>query len=173
MPVLSFGHSKFWRARANTPAPPGPLQPFSAYPMWQASVITPALLGFLQFYWEKLVYCAKWFVWAWASPLTTDQQRAIREAILVVQHPAWTSAQDVVFDTSRAEGFHDYMVWNVISDQMSREYGLAENMWRHQRALLAHRQTHPDIDNPTRNLLIELAYHEFAASGRGKPTMDR
>jgi hypothetical protein len=171
VPVLSLAHSKFWRQRAN---PVVPALPFviHGYPAWQASVIG-FLVGGLQAYWERFVYAFRWFRWAWRCPLSVDQQRALTQAIAVVQSPAWRDAQAVVFDTSRAEGFHDYNVWNHVSEALAQDIGWAENMWRHMRAMLAHRQAHPTLDNPTRNLLIELAYHEFAASGRGKPTMDR
>src|SRR5690349_13348718 len=148
MPVLSLGHSKFWRARANIPPPPAPVGN-GGYPAWQSSVITSSAFGSLQVYWEKFVYAFQWFRWAWRSPLTGDQQRAVNEAITVVQHPGWIEAQLVVFNTSRAEGFHDHHVWNEISHQLAYNIGWAENMWRHMHALIALEQSRPEMDNPT------------------------
>ena len=193
MPVLSLAHSKFWRPRNNVVVVGPPDQAPAYYPAWQASVITGSILGGLQLFWERFAYACRWWLTAWRwskeprrveallgvadeawQALTPDQRRAMTQALRVVRSPDFHKAQMAVFATSRAEKFNEHQAWSEVSDALAKGgRGVAENMWRHMHALQAITALTPDLPNPDRNLLIELAYHEFAASGRGKPSMDR
>lgn len=181
MPVLSFAHSKFWRQRANPVAPP-PVS-FGGYPLWQSSIILGSLMGVCHGVYERLASAVRWFLWGWSHPytaqacawaetvagLTPDQHIAVNEAARLVRSPEWAAARDAVFATSRAEKFNEYQEWAKLGNALRHNRGLAENTWRHLHACHALDAVRADIGNPSLNLLIELAYHEFAASGRGKP----
>jgi len=194
MPVLSIGHSKFWKQRSNPVQAAGPVQGVGNYPAWQSSVIVCAsLLGGLQLLWERVAYACRWclLAWRWSkeprrveallgvsgeawATLSADQRRAMTQALRIVRSPLFPAAQAMVFNTSRAERFHEHQAWNAVSTSLAAAgQGHAENIWRHLHAVEAFRVLHPEMSNPDRHLLIELAYHEFAASGRGKPSMDR
>lgn len=181
MPVLSFAHSKFWRQRANPVAPPPVL--FGGYPLWQSSVVVGSLIGGCQLFYERLCSALRWFRWGWSHPytpemqqwadtvaaLTPDQRLAVEEAARVVRLPQWATARDAVFATSRAEKFNEYQEWAKLGNALRNSRGMAENTWRHLHACHALRDEQMALGNPTLNLMVELAYHEFAASGRGKP----
>lgn len=169
MPVLSFGHSKFWRARANPVTPPAPT--LSGYPLWQASVISGSVFGMLQVLWDILRDAIRI---AWDTRyLTPDQRRAVYEVLRIVRLQAWPVAQRAVYDTARLEGFHEPRAWAEVGASLRDRPHWAENTWRHMAAMKLLEDRGCLLPNPERNLLIELAYHEYAASGRGKPTMDR
>lgn len=172
MPVISWAHSKYWRARANPVVAPPPS--LGGYPAWQSSVVG-SLFGSLQGLWERARYALRWGLAAWRGDwllgqwdaLSVDQQRAVRSAIVVLQHPAWPVAQAAVHETAHTLGFNEHQAWAQVGQAVKGHTGWAENMWRHLKALDV-LQAHP-ATNPERNLLIELAYHEYAASGRGRP----
>lgn len=185
MPVISWAHSTYWRARANTPPPPG-LSGRSGYPAWQAVIITASLFGALQDYWERLLYAFGWFLKAWrgqAEPSTEhawlmaewdrcamDQRCALRHVFWAVHLPEWPVAQDAVLETSHTLGFNRHEAWIKLGHALKENAGWAENAWRRLNALkLMDARTHPTVSHPDRNLLIELAYHEYGASGRGRP----
>lgn len=181
MPVISWAHSKYWRARANPVVIAPPTK--GGYPAWQASVIG-SLFGGLQLHWERFRYAWSWFLsaWRWSQQsdgcerdwlleqwgqLSPDRRLALRSAISVVQHPAWAIAQASVHETAHTLGFNEHQAWAIVGHAVKANRGMAENMWRHLKALQAVQDAVGT--NPERHLLIELAYHEYAASGRGRP----
>ena len=172
MPVQSWAHAAYWRRKNNTPALVGPS--IASYPAWQSAVFVGSIVGACQYWFERLVFACRWarVAWGWAHPskgLTTDQRRAIVQAARVVDSPAWALAQQAVAATAKADKMNERQEWMKIGEALrgQQALGVAENMWRHMHAYWA--LYHEPLTNPDRNLLIELAYHEFAASGRGKP----
>ena len=165
MPVISWGHSKYWRARPNPVVEPPPS--FGGYPLWQSSIIIGSLFGVLQAWWDRVKYAYRWYraAWSWSA----DQRRAFQEVARILDSPAWPAAQAAVFATSRAERFNEYQEWAKLGNALRNHHGWAENTWRHLHAVYEIEQHCSPMSNPDRNLLVELAYHEFAASGRGKP----
>lgn len=183
MPVVSFAHGYFWRAKAN--APPPPVLTRGGYPAWQSSVIA-SLFGALQVYWERLAYAWRFFrlAWRWSveaygpkylasleqwADLDADRRMALACAIAVMTSPAWAQAQAAVMETAHAPQFNRQHAWVALSHTMKENSGGAENAWRHMKALHLLETGVPGLSGPVRNLLIELAYHEYAASNRGRP----
>lgn len=164
MPTL-WAHRYFWRARTNIPIPPTPT--LGGYPLWQASVIAGSLVGGLQLIWERLTYAWFWMRQAWHW--TPDEAHAMSAALTAVHQPEWPIARDAVYLTARAEKFNESQEWAKLGHELKTHHGWAENTWRHLHALYAVEQAGGALSNPDRNLLVELAYHEYARSGRGKP----
>lgn len=84
----------------------------------------------------------------------------------LLNHPAYPIAQDAVRRTARTLGFNRPEAWQGLSRQMKTSPGSAENTFRHMQACQWTRAEAPStLTNPDCNLLVELAYHEFALRG--------
>lgn len=139
------------------------------YPRWQASVIAVGSFpGQLHTLWER---CGAW-VQALVRrfrrqrpEVSSDPVEAKVQALL--NHPAYPFAQAAVRQTATTLGFNRPEAWTGLSREMKADPGRAENVFRHLRACSVVRATAPStLTNPDCNLLVELAYHEFAAKGR-------
>lgn len=84
----------------------------------------------------------------------------------LLRHPAYPAAQAAVRKTATTLGFNRPEAWQGLSRQMKSSPGSAENTYRHMQACqwtkLGASST---LTNPDCNLLVELAYHEFAERG--------
>lgn len=84
----------------------------------------------------------------------------------LLAHPAFPAAQAAVRRTARTLGFNRPEAWQGLSRQMKASPGAAENVYRHMQACVWTREAASStLTNPACNLLVELAYHEFAARG--------
>jgi hypothetical protein len=84
----------------------------------------------------------------------------------LLNHPAYPMAQAAVRRTARTLGFNRPEAWQGLSRQMKQSQGTAENLYRHLQACQWTREVAPStLTNPDCNLLVELAYHEFALRG--------
>lgn len=137
------------------------------YPRWQSSVVAASLLGAIQGWWDRVAYAWGWarLAWRWRA----DQRCAMQEAARLVGSSAWLTAMGAVQATAQTERLHEVTGWSKVGQTLKHHgTGIAENMWRHMHAYALLRDQGP-LSNPDAHLLVELAYHEFAASGRGKP----
>lgn len=88
-----------------------------------------------------------------------------RMAVLLT-HPAYPAAQAAVRKTARTLGFNRPEAWQSLSRQMKASPGYAENIYRHMQACQWTKAAAAStVSNPDCNLLVELAYQEFAARG--------
>lgn len=99
-----------------------------------------------------------------AAPITVPEMLT-RTAVLLT-HPAYPAAQAAVRRTAQTLGFNRPEAWQGLSRQMKASPGQAENVYRHLQACVWTKDTAPStLTNPDCRLLVELAYHEFAARG--------
>jgi hypothetical protein len=167
MPIQSWAHSKFWRAKANIPVvrPPS----LGGYPHWQAGVLMGSLLGACQYWYERARYVLAWAVVAWSwSP---DQARAMAAALDCVSLEAWTAARESVRQTAQTIGFNEPQHISHLGQLLKAGgLGMAENHWRHLLAvtLLGGLTTRDPLTNPEKNLLIELAYWDYARTPKAE-----
>ncbi len=81
-------------------------------------------------------------------------------------HPAYPVALDAVAQTATTLGFNRPEAWQGLSRQMKSSPGRAENTFRHMRACeIVRAQSPSTLTNPDCNLLVELAYYEWAKKG--------
>jgi len=84
----------------------------------------------------------------------------------LLNHPAYPIAQQAVRKTATTLGFNRPEAWQGLSRQMKSSPGYAENIYRHMQACQWTKAEAPStLTNPDCNLLVELAYHEFALRG--------
>lgn len=163
MPTLWAHTNYFATSDTIAPTPLGPTH--GGYPLWQASnSAVGSLFGGLQPYWERLVAWLRSWRRQTVQP-TSGSPLERAEALL--QHPAYPFALEAVKKTATTLGFNRPEAWQGLSRQMKSSPGRAENVFRHLNACQLVRETAPStLSNPDCNLLVELAYHEFARKGR-------
>lgn len=89
--------------------------------------------------------------------------RAVEKAHDLTQHTAYPAALEAVKKTATTLGFNRPEAWHGLSRQMKSSPGRAENVFRHLNACQLTRETAGStLTNPDCNLLVELAYHEWA-----------
>jgi hypothetical protein len=166
MPLVGEFHQKYWNL-SDTNAPPVHIGR-GGYPVWQASVITPSLLGMLGAWLDT-----KLAQWRWWKPVIGRVNRldSERRAVLLLtldalEAPAYTAAQTAVRQTAVTLGFNRPSAWTDLSREVKSSPAKAENNYRH---LLAVRKTDTTLreqgstlTNPQLNLTTELAYHGFS-----------
>jgi hypothetical protein len=92
---------------------------------------------------------------------------ALERAQSLMNHPAYPFAQEAVRKTATTLGFNRPEAWQGLSRHMKASPGRAENVFRHMNACQIVRNTAPStLTNPDCNLLVELAYHDFAMKGQ-------
>jgi hypothetical protein len=167
MPTL-WAHRNYFN-NSSTAVKPTLAASEGGYPRWQASVIAVGSFpGQLQVYWERLVAWVR--SWRAARPaiiVAPASEAAVLDRVrTLLEHPAYPFAQAAVRQTATTLGFTRPEAWQGLSRHMKEDAGRAENVFRHMRACVVTRATAPStLTNPDCNLLVELAYHEFAARG--------
>lgn len=186
MPVVGEFHAKFWKARANAPAPPATAATAWMYPGVQSVVTMPFLFGALQPLWDQLV----WYVrlaerlWHWRAPANqvrletwiahleafdTEEYAIVERVVEAMRHPRWSDARHAVRAVATSPKFHHPEQWVAYGRALKANKGQAQNVFRHVKAVS---ELHGLADgpaalsNPEAHLLIELAYQGFAALGR-------
>lgn len=168
-----WAHSLFWAATSSTVVAPPPGPSRGGYPGWQASVVLPSLVGAIGAWWDQW---RDWLVgWYRLDQRIHRLPQARRDVLLqtltVLESPVYTHARKAVRTTAVTVGFRDPQSWVSYSRDLKANPKQAENTWRHVRAcrLLQESwaQTSPGstltrLSNPQQNLLIELAYQEYA-----------
>jgi hypothetical protein len=159
----------FYFVSLSTVVPPPIVSGKGGYPLWQASnSAVGSLFGGLQALWEWA--CRKVRIWLRLQQQTVPVPAAktpLSEAERLLNHPAYPYALEAVRRTAVTLGFNRPEAWQGLSRQMKASPGRAENTYRHLQACEWTRQTAPStLTNPDCNLLVELAYHEFALKGR-------
>lgn len=165
MPLKPF-QQNYWMF-SDTVVPPLRLSR-GGYPAWQGSVIA-SLFGTL---WEQAaLYLQRWR-WAWrllqrARRLSDDRQGVVLRVLDLVEHPAYPPAQRAVRETAQTLGFANPAMWKPYSHMLKTDPGRAENIFRHVRAMeLTVEHYGSTLSNPDKNVLVELAYQDFAMRGR-------
>lgn len=98
------------------------------------------------------------------APVVPD---VLQQADSLLHHPAYPFAQDAVRKTATTLGFNRPEAWQGLSRHMKSSPGRAENVFRHLEACRLTRETcGSTLTNPECNLLVELAYHDFALRGK-------
>ncbi len=162
MPPVGLFHTFYWEF-SDTVVPPVLAPGFGGYPMWQASVVAPSLLGvvgaWIDTRWEQI----RWF-WSLCRrvhELRKPQRDVLMRVLGLMEHPNYPIARTAVRTTATTLGFNDPKMWKGLSTHMKAVPGRAENEYRHLNACALTRQAGSTMTNPTCNLLVELAYHEY------------
>ena len=182
MPTIAAFHAKFWRARANSPPPPGTATSWM-YPGVQSVVTLHTVfawvpLAWIRPLWARLTTEVRW-LWRLhqatagerqmiAMSLACDvEQRAVVVRVLhVLQGETWPRAQAEVRTCATSPKFHQPEHWVSYSRIVKSNPGQAQNVWRHMRVVQAIQATDPTLTNPEAHLAAELAYQGLAAQGR-------
>lgn len=163
MPTIGPFHTHFWEV-SDTSVQPVRVSN-GGYPLWQASVVAPSLLGVLGAWldtrWSQLQWYARlcWRVWH----LGTPQRAVIIRVLDLLESPEYPAAKQAVRQTATTLGFsHDH--WKVkLSRTIKDSPGRAENIFRHMHACALTRTiSESTLTNPTCDFLVELAYQEYA-----------
>ena len=186
MPTIGPFHRNFWRARANTPPPPGTANAWM-YPGWQSSVTMLAIWGvpweLLAPLWRQLRWIAGivWQLWAWRDPIQQArletwiarlaacpfEERVVLERVwIVLQSPYWADTLDRVAACATTPKFHQPEQWLAYSRALKANAGQAQNVFRHIKVVHELKDRYPTLSNPDAHLLTELGYQAFAARGR-------
>lgn len=164
MPTL-WAHQNYFN-NSSTVVPQALAPSKGGYPLWQASgIAVGSLFGALQPYWERLV---AWLLSKWVRQVVvTAPTGVIAHAENLLNHPAYPFAQAAVRRTATTLGFNRPEAWQGLSRQMKSSPGHAENIYRHMQACQWTRDTAGStLTNPECNLLVELAYQDFALKGK-------
>lgn len=168
MPTL-WAHRLYFNV-SSTVVPPTLAPSKGGYPLWQASgFAVGSLFGGLQRYWEDLT---AWIVSVYrrfrpAPPPPLPREPILLHAHALTQHPAYPHAVAAVAKTATTLSFNRPEAWQGLSRQMKSSPGRAENVYRHLLACQLTRETAGStLTNPDCNLLVELAYHDWALRNR-------
>lgn len=163
MPVVGEFHRFFWSRHGTAPAPP-PVTTRPGYPMWQASVILPSLFGIIGARWDAFLEQVRWWyaLYRRIKALPPTSHLVLLTVLRSLEHPAYPAAKQAVRATAITERFNRPESWLEYSRAVKSSPHLAENMYRHLRAMTLVRTEHPALTNPEQNLLVELAYAEYA-----------
>lgn len=177
MPTTGAFHAQFWDARAQTPAAVADRRDY-LYPKWQSNMQRSYTLSMAiwavpgdALYPFKLWLRRAWGAWVRfyrLKPWTlSGEQLAVLDHVtaLVTSAPYETARREVracaVLERfNRPEQMVDY------SRALRADARQTQNTYRHLRALHGVRALEPDLGRPDANLLVELAYHGFALTGR-------
>lgn len=170
MPLVGEFHQKYWNI-SDTNLPPVHIGR-GGYPIWQASVITPSLLGMLGAWLDTKLEQFRWWRALYRRVTVLDRER--RAVLLLtldtLEMPAYTSAQVAVRQTAVTLGFNRPSAWTELSREVKDSPTRAENNYRHllacRKVNLATRAQGSTLTNPELNLVTELAYHGFSRTGR-------
>lgn len=170
MPLVGEFHQKYWNL-SDTNLPPVHFGR-GGYPIWQASVITPSLLGMLGAWLDTKLEQFRWWraIYRRISVLDRERRAVVLLTLEALEHPAYTSAQVAVRQTATTLGFNRPEAWTELSRQMKGAPNRSENVYRHLLACrkvdTALRAQGSTLTNPELNLTTELAYHGFARAKR-------
>jgi len=170
MPLVGEFHQKYWNI-SDTNLPPVHLGR-GGYPIWQASVITPSLVGIVGAWLDTKLEQFRWWRALYRRIKVLDRERraVLLIALETLEHPAYTSAQTAVRQTAVTLGFNRPEAWTELSRQVKGSPGRAENHYRHLLACrkvdTAVRAQGSTLTNPELNLVTELAYHGFSRAHR-------
>lgn len=167
MPLVGEFHTQYWEFSDTTAAPVHIGR--GGYPVWQASVIVPSLLGMLGAWWDTQWERARWFVRFMRRVHRLDVER--RAVLLLtldrLESPAYAVAQRAVRETARTLGFNRPEAWKNLSRALKDSPGRAENTFRHLEACRRLREASGStLSNPVQHFTTELAYQGFAERGR-------
>ena len=154
---------------APTPKPPG----VPGYPMWQSGpttvVLGSAFGGLVPFFERFGLWCRRtWRFLFRIYRLTPTQCLALDRVLQSFEHPGYPMARQTVRRTATTLGFNRPDAWLELGRAMKRNPGEAENTYRHLESarLLRVNLVGSTLTNPQANLMVELAYQEFAAMGK-------
>ena len=162
-----WAHEFYWDVSSTAVAPIAP-PPMGGYPLWQTSGVTLGFgLGGALSLWERAVDAVTWFWTLVRRSYRMDrEQRAVVLTVLDgLSHPAYPVAQKAVRKTATTLGFNRPEAWKELSRELKGSQGHAENAFRHLEAcrLLRANLMASTVTNPECHLIVELAYHGFAA----------
>lgn len=166
MPTIGLYHRFYWEF-SDTKAAPVPIPSKGGYPLWQAGVIAPSLLGMLGAWID-----ARWALLQWHWRLATRVHRLSRESKAVVlktidalEHPCYPHAQTAVRKTATTLGFNRPEAWGGLKRELKASPGRAENTFRRLNACSLLRDLSPStLANWDQNLFVELAYHGYTVT---------
>lgn len=170
MPLQGEFHRNYWENSDTRTTPVGTARLLAFYPAWQGSVVLGSILGGAAPYFERFWDRLGW--WFRAQPrvmaLDPEQRLVLLKTLEALEHPAFPLAQKAVRKTAVTIGFNRPESWTELSRTMKRSAGAAENTYRHMEAcrLLQSNLLTSTLTNPQTNLMVELAYHGFAARGK-------
>lgn len=183
MPIGAWAHVQFWSGSADVP-PPIPSRP--GYPGWQSGVIAGSLLGGLQGVYDRAAWLCRWArLWWRCTPkqraflerhgealtrLDGEQVLVVGRVLATLTSDPFVTARSSVRATATTLGFHEPRAWVQLSHALKARSDWAENSWRHLDAMRQLDAVYPNLSNPEKNLLIELAYVGFAVNPRGAAT---
>jgi hypothetical protein len=166
MPLVGEFHQKYWNL-SDTNLPPVHIGK-GGYPVWQASVITPSLLGMIGAWIDSKIALYRWWKPLLRRIAALDrEQRAVWLLTLdALEQPAYRAAQTAVRQTATTLGFNRPEAWTELSREVKSSPAKAENNYRHLLAVrkvdTMLREQGSTLTNPELNLTTELAYHGFA-----------
>lgn len=170
MPTIGIFHTKYWEFSDTNVAPVRITK--GGYPAWQASVITPSLLGMIGAWLDTKLEQFRWWKKLFRRVQALDPERTavLLYSLTMLEQPAYTAAQTAVRQTAVTLGFNRPESWKELSREVKDSPGRAENTFRH---LLACRKVNvtmraqgSTLTNPVLNLVTELAYQGFALKGK-------
>jgi hypothetical protein len=97
------------------------------------------------------------------------QRSVVLRVLDALEHPAYPIAERAVKQTATTLGFNRPEAWRELSRELKGSPGRAENAFRHLEAMRLVRANllSSTVTNPECNLIVELAYHGFAAHAVG------
>lgn len=166
MPTVGLYHTKYWEFSDTTVAPVHIGR--GGYPIWQASVIAPSLLGMIGAWLDTRLAQWRWWraIYRRVTALDHERRQVLLHTLDALEWPAYTAAQTAVRQTAVTLGFNRPDAWTELSREMKHTAANAENTYRH---LLACRKVKTTMQaqgstltNPQLHLVTELAYDGFS-----------
>lgn len=173
MPLVGEHHVRYWEF-SSTSTTPLAEQRIGHYPAWQSGVVMGSAFGVvvsgLVLWCERLWDRVRW--WWRAQPrvmrLDAEARLVLLRTLDALEHPAYPIARQSVRRTATTLGFNRPEAWKELSRELKGSAGHAENAFRHLEAcrLVRANLINSTVTNPECHLIVELAYHGFAARGR-------
>lgn len=162
MPIGAWAHSHYWRFSNGPGVVLGGGGGNNGYVPWQTTPLLGSLFGGLQAWYERVRDV--WRLYQRVKDFGPDRWAALERVCALLAAPEYDVARASVKDTALLLGFNKPEAWLSLKRDLQKRPDFTENLFRHVRAMRTLDEQQPNtLSNPEKNLLIELAYHGYAA----------
>lgn len=163
MPLQGWAHEFYWDLSDTAVAPV--VIGRGGYPVWQASVIAPSLLGTVGAWLDVRLTQFSWW-WRFCrrvAKIGPRRRDALLYTLATLESPTYRVAQTAVRQAATTLGFAEPSAWLQYWRPLKANPGRNENIFRHIHACeLLRQHVTSTLTNPEADFFVQLAYQQYA-----------